>query len=87
MEPVTFSAILFGRRCWLVRSAHSWALAGRDHRSVLTLMAGLNIHYAIGASIVSVIATSSGAAATYVRDRITNLRLGCSWRSPRPPGR
>ncbi len=43
---------------------------------ILTLMAGLNIHYAIGASIVSVIATSSGAAATYVKDKITNLRLG-----------
>ncbi|HSC70957.1 MAG TPA: sulfite exporter TauE/SafE family protein, partial [Candidatus Methylomirabilis sp.] len=43
---------------------------------ILTLMAGLNIHYAIGASIISVIATSSGAAATYVKDKITNLRLG-----------
>jgi len=43
---------------------------------VLTLGLGVDIHYAIGASIVSVIATSSGAAATYVRDRITNLRVG-----------
>ncbi len=43
---------------------------------LLTLGLGINIHYAIGASIVSVIATSSGAAATYVRDRITNLRVG-----------
>ncbi|MHB8674742.1 MAG: sulfite exporter TauE/SafE family protein, partial [Candidatus Limnocylindrales bacterium] len=43
---------------------------------VLTLFLGVDIHYAIGASIVSVIATSSGAAATYVRDRITNLRIG-----------
>ena len=43
---------------------------------VLTLGLGVDIHYAIGASIVSVIATSSGAAATYVRDRITNLRIG-----------
>ncbi len=43
---------------------------------LLTLGLGVNIHYAIGASIVSVIATSSGAAATYVRDRITNLRVG-----------
>ena len=43
---------------------------------VLTLALGVDIHYAIGASIVSVIATSSGAAATYVRDRITNLRIG-----------
>ncbi|MGH2458995.1 MAG: sulfite exporter TauE/SafE family protein [Chloroflexota bacterium] len=43
---------------------------------VLTLALGVDIRYAIGASIVSVIATSSGAAATYVRDRITNLRIG-----------
>lgn len=41
----------------------------------LTLLFGVNIHYAIGASIVSVIATSSGAAATYVRDHITNIRV------------
>jgi uncharacterized membrane protein YfcA len=43
---------------------------------LLTLAFGLPIHAAIGASIVSVIATSSGAAAAYVRDRITNLRVG-----------
>jgi uncharacterized membrane protein YfcA len=43
---------------------------------LLTLLFGLPIHEAIGASIVSVIATSSGAAAAYVRDRITNLRVG-----------
>jgi uncharacterized protein len=36
---------------------------------------GINIRYAIGASIVSVIATSSGAAATYVKDHITNIRV------------
>lgn len=43
---------------------------------VMTLVLGIDIRYAIGASIVSVIATSSGAAATYVRDRITNMRIG-----------
>ena len=43
---------------------------------LLTLAFGLSIQDAIGASIVSVIATSSGAAAAYVRDRITNLRVG-----------
>ena len=43
---------------------------------LLTLVFGLPIHDAIGASIVSVIATSSGAAAAYVKDRITNLRIG-----------
>ena len=43
---------------------------------VLTLVLGIDIHYAIGASIVSVIATSSGAAAAYLRDGITNIRVG-----------
>ncbi len=43
---------------------------------LLTLAFGLSIHEAIGASIVSVIATSSGAAAAYVRDHVTNLRIG-----------
>jgi uncharacterized membrane protein YfcA len=41
----------------------------------LTLGLGINIRYAIGASIVSVIATSSGAAAMYVRERLANLRV------------
>jgi uncharacterized membrane protein YfcA len=41
----------------------------------LTLGFGIDIRYAIGASIVSVIATSSGAAARYVRDHMTNVRL------------
>lgn len=42
----------------------------------LTLVFGIDIRYAIGASIVSVIATSSGAAVSYVRDKITNMRIG-----------
>lgn len=42
----------------------------------LTLLFGIDIKYAIGASIVSVIATSSGAAVAYVRDKITNIRIG-----------
>ncbi len=41
----------------------------------LTLLLGVDIRYAIGASIVSVIATSSGAGATYVKERLTNLRV------------
>ncbi len=41
---------------------------------VLTLAYGIDIRYAIGASIVSVIATSSGAAAAYVKQHMTNLR-------------
>lgn len=43
---------------------------------VLTLLFHVDIRLAIGASIISVIATSSGAAAAYVRDKMTNLRAG-----------
>ncbi len=43
---------------------------------MLTLAFGLPIRYAIGASIIAVIATSSGAAAAYVRDHLTNMRIG-----------
>ena len=43
---------------------------------LLTIGFSLNIRLAIGASIVSVIATSSGAAAAYVRDHLTNVRVG-----------
>ncbi|MFP4979294.1 sulfite exporter TauE/SafE family protein [Paenibacillus sp. CN-4] len=42
----------------------------------LTLLFGVDIKYAIGASLISVIATSSGAAVSYIRDKITNLRAG-----------
>ncbi len=43
---------------------------------LLSILLHVNIHYAIGASLVSVIATSSGSAAAYVREGITNMRLG-----------
>jgi uncharacterized membrane protein YfcA len=42
----------------------------------LTVLFGVDIHYAIGASLVSVIATSSGAAAAYVREGWSNIRVG-----------
>jgi uncharacterized membrane protein YfcA len=43
---------------------------------LLTIGFGLDIRLAIGASIVSVIATSSGAGAALLRDRLTNVRIG-----------
>ncbi|MDD3223944.1 MAG: sulfite exporter TauE/SafE family protein [Clostridium sp.] len=43
---------------------------------VLTLLFGIDIKYAIGASLISVIATSSGAAVGYLKDNITNIRIG-----------
>ncbi|HYT92749.1 MAG TPA: sulfite exporter TauE/SafE family protein, partial [Gemmataceae bacterium] len=43
---------------------------------LLALVFGVDLRYAIGASLVSVIATSSGAAAAYVKEGYSNIRLG-----------
>lgn len=43
---------------------------------LLTLVFKVDIRYAIGASLVSVIATSSGAAAAYVKEGLSNIRIG-----------
>lgn len=43
---------------------------------VLVLLFHIDIHYAMGASLITVITTSSGAAAAYLRDGYTNLRIG-----------
>lgn len=42
----------------------------------LVLLLHINIHYAMGASLISVIATSSGAAVAYLREGYTNIRIG-----------
>src|SRR5437588_9114064 len=43
---------------------------------LLTIFFHVDIRYAIGASLVSVIATSSGAAASYVKEGFSNIRIG-----------
>jgi uncharacterized protein len=43
---------------------------------LLVLVFHVDIHYAAGASLISVIATSSGAAAAYVKEGFSNLRIG-----------
>jgi uncharacterized membrane protein YfcA len=43
---------------------------------VLTLFLGIPIAYAAGAALISTISTSSGAASAYIRDKITNIRIG-----------
>jgi uncharacterized membrane protein YfcA len=77
MSPVVFGTTLFGVS---LGAGFLGSLIGLGGGIVivpaLTLLYGIDIRYAIGASIVSVIATSSGAAAAYVRERLTNLRTG-----------
>jgi uncharacterized membrane protein YfcA len=53
---------------------------------MLTLLFGVDIRYAIGASLVSVIATSSGAAAAYVKEGFTNIRIGMLLEIATPAG-
>jgi len=43
---------------------------------LLTLVFHVDIRYAIGAALVASIATSSGSASAYVKEGITNIRLG-----------
>ncbi len=45
---------------------------------VLSILFGVPLEYAAGASLVSTIATSSGAATAYIKDRLTNVRIGMS---------
>ncbi|HEY6352831.1 MAG TPA: sulfite exporter TauE/SafE family protein [Candidatus Angelobacter sp.] len=77
MTILTFTLLL-----WLVSALTGFlgALTGLGGGvllvPVLTLLFGVDIHYAIGATVVSVIATSSGAAAAYVKEGFTNIRIG-----------
>src|SRR5215475_3936450 len=43
---------------------------------VLTLLFGVDLRYAMGASLVSVIATSSAAASAFLREGFSNIRIG-----------
>lgn len=43
---------------------------------MLTLILGIDIRLAVGASLISVIATSSGAAAAFVKEGFSNIRVG-----------
>ncbi len=77
MTNEAFSAAVFGGS---LAAGFVGALTGLGGGVVivplLTVAFGVNIRYAIGASLVSVIATSSGAAAAYVREGFSNVRIG-----------
>jgi hypothetical protein len=76
MTPLWFALIMFGISMVAGVLGSLLGLGGGIIVvPALTLGLGVDIRYAIGASIVSVIATSSGAAAAYVREHMTNLRV------------
>jgi uncharacterized membrane protein YfcA len=77
MTILTFTLALFGTS---ILAGLLGALTGLGGGvvivPVLALLFHVDIRYAIGASLVSVIATSSGAAAAYVREGFSNIRIG-----------
>src|SRR4051794_31333128 len=76
MAPLTFILAAFGIS---IAAGLLGSLLGLGGGTIvlpaLTLFLGVDIRYAIGASVISVIATSSGAAAAYVKEHMTNLRV------------
>src|SRR5215469_5636537 len=77
MTTLEFSAIVFG-----VAGVGGFlgSLTGLGGGMIVTpaliLLLGVDLRYAMGASLISVIATSSGAAAAYVREGYSNVRAG-----------
>jgi uncharacterized membrane protein YfcA len=76
MDVLTFSAIVYGVSAL---AGFLGALTGLGGGVVVTpvlTMLGVDLHYAMGATLVSVIATSSGSAAAYVKEGFSNVRAG-----------
>src|SRR5277367_3581336 len=77
MNTLEFSGWIFGSS---ILAGLLGALTGLGGGVVivpaLVLLFHIDIRYAIGASLVSVIATSSGAAVSYVREGFSNVRIG-----------
>ncbi len=77
MDPVPFTLLLLAGS---VAAGFLGALTGLGGGVVivplLVMVFGVDMRYAIGASLIAVIATSSGSAAAYVRDGFTNVRIG-----------
>ncbi|HTO12006.1 MAG TPA: sulfite exporter TauE/SafE family protein [Candidatus Binatia bacterium] len=77
MSPLAFVAALFATSVVAGGAGAVLGLGGGILLiPILTLFFGVDLHYAMGASIVSVIATSSGAAAAYLRTSLSNVRIG-----------
>jgi uncharacterized protein len=77
MHPLSFSGVVFALSALAGFLGSLTGLGGGVVVTpALTLLLGVDLHYAMGASLVSVIATSSGAAAAYVKEGFSNIRVG-----------
>lgn len=77
MTIITFTLILiFGAYCAGLLGSLTGLGGGVVIIPLLTLALGIDFHYAVGAALVASIATSSGSGSAYVKEGITNIRLG-----------
>ena len=77
MSLLTFTLILLlGAYCAGLLGSLTGLGGGVVIIPLLTLCFGVDFHYAVGAALVSSIATSSGSGSAYVKEGITNIRLG-----------
>jgi len=77
MSVLLFTALLFGTSLFAGLLGSLTGLGGGVVIvPAMVLLFKVDLRYAIGASLVSVIATSSGAAAAYVREGLSNIRIG-----------
>ena len=68
--------LLFGAYCAGLLGSLTGLGGGVIVIPLLTLAFGIDFHYAIGAALVASIATSSGSASAYVKEGLTNIRVG-----------
>lgn len=77
MNQLFFSLVIFGGSLFAGLLGSLTGLGGGVVLvPMLALLFKVDLHYAIGASLISVIATSSGSAAAYVREGYSNIRIG-----------
>ncbi len=101
MSELVFSLVIFGGSLLAGLLGSLTGLGGGVVIvPMLAILFKVDLHYAIGASLISVIATSSGSAAAYVREGYSNIRIGMfleiattvgavagAWLATRMPGR
>lgn len=76
MTTLTFTLVLFAGSILAGLLGSLTGLGGGVIIIPLLTYMGVDFHYAIGTALVAVIATSSGSAAAYVKEGVTNLRMG-----------
>jgi len=77
MTILTFTIILLvGAYCAGLLGSLTGLGGGVVVIPLLTLAFGVDFHYAVGAALVASISTSSGSGSAYVKEGITNVRLG-----------